>query len=47
VKCHVRQLTSAVLVAVFAAAMLIAGQSFVEYRSTKHPSMIATTPGRL
>jgi hypothetical protein len=35
------------LAAVFAAAMLIAGQSFIEYSSTRHPLMIATTPVRL
>ena len=34
---EVHQLASAVLAAAFAAAMLVAGQLFVEYISAKHP----------
>jgi hypothetical protein len=47
----VPQLASAMLAAAFAAAMLIAGQLFIEYRSMKHPLlqplMTATVPVRL
>jgi len=34
---EVHQLASAVLAIVFAAVMLVAGQLFIEYRSTKYP----------
>jgi hypothetical protein len=47
---EVYQLANALLTVAFAAAMLVAGQLFIEYRSAQHPLVVpalltATLPG--